>query len=211
MHQGKIESVREQAKTYFDDVSPSHDWQHVERVYNLAESIAVKEKADVDVVRVAALLHDIGRSREDRGEIENHEIWGAQEAVRILKAQGLDQDLINDVRHCIEAHRFSTEPEPQTLEAKIVSDADNLDALGATGIARTFCYAGESDETLVDPQKIQEERSERGDTSLNHLENRVLKLKNRIYTKTGKEIAEKRHSFVEEYKERFKKELQVSR
>lgn len=208
MRQERIEDVREEARKYFGNVSPSHDWNHVKRVYNIAEKLLETENADQETVTLAVLLHDIGRHKEDNGEIENHEKWGAEKAAEILRRKGFGVEKIEEVTHCIDAHRFSTQPEPRTLEAKIVSDADNLDALGATGIARAFCYAGESNETLVELD-LPSDESESKATSFRHLERYLLKLKNRMYTDTGREIAEKRHVFVEEYKERFKQELEV--
>lgn len=206
----KLDQVREEAKKFFGNVDPSHDWNHVERVHQMARKLAQEEGADIEVVNLAALLHDIGRAKEDSGEIEHHEVWGARKAEEILENLGYREEMIEKVTHCIRSHRYSREPEPETLEAKILSDADNLDALGATGIARAFCYAGESQEPIVDP-KVPPEKdgSEKVETSLNHLEKRILKIKDRIYTDTAKQMAEERHRFVEDYTERFKEELQI--
>ena len=200
------QDLAEEASGYFDDISPSHDWLHVKRVYRLAERIAAEEGADREVVRRAVLLHDIGRQKEDKGEIEDHAEWGAREAEEILEERGFEE--INRVVHCIESHRYSTDPEPETLEAKVLSDADNLDALGATGIARTFAYAGERGGKLADPElPIEEDDSDQGETALNHLQKKILNLRQRLYTDTGKRIADQRHVFVEEYVERLQDEI----
>jgi len=206
----RIDTVREEARRFFGNVDPSHDWNHVQRVRKMALKLAEEEDADREVVELSAVLHDIGRKKEDMGEIDHHEVWGAEKAEEILEETGYSQNLIEDVKHCIKSHRYSRDPEPETLEAKILSDADNLDSLGATGIARTFCYAGDSKEPLFDPENPPEEdKTEKGETSLNHLENRILKVKDRIYTEAGKRMAEERHRFVEEYTERFREELQI--
>ena len=200
------QDLAEEASRYFNEISPSHDWLHVKRVYRLAERIAGEEGADLEVVRRAVLLHDIGRQKEDNGEINDHAEWGARKAEEILEERGFEE--IEKVVHCIESHRYSTGPEPEILEAKILSDADNLDALGASGIARTFAYAGERGGKLADPElPIEEDDSDQGETALNHVQKKILNLRQRMYTDTGKHIADQRHGFVERYVERLKDEI----
>jgi uncharacterized protein len=204
-----MEDVKERAKSFFGDVNPAHDWFHVKRVHELAIRLADEENADKEVVEAAVFLHDIGRAKEDEGEIQNHAEWGAEKAQEILEELDYSQDFIDKVSHCIRSHRYSKDPEPETLEAKVLSDADNLDALGATGIARTFTYGGERDSVIADPElPAEEDESEAGATSLNHLEKKILNLKDRMYTGTGEEFAEERHSYVEEFVKRFKDEMQ---
>jgi uncharacterized protein len=203
-----VEEVRERAKSYFGGVAPAHDWNHVKRVYSIAEKLADEEGADPEVVRLAVLLHDIGRKKEDDGEIDDHAEWGAEKAVEILKELECREETVEEVRHCIEAHRYSTDPEPETLEAKVVSDADNMDALGASGVARTFTYAGEHGSMIADPEiPVEEDDSEEGQTALNHLQKKILSLKERMYTDSGRQMAEERHDYVEEFVDRFKREI----
>lgn len=203
-----LEEIRETARSHFNDITPAHDWKHVQRVYKLGEKLAKEEDADIETVRLAILLHDIGRAREDHGEIEDHAEWGAEKSREILESHGYEESLIEDVVRCIRAHRYSTSPEPETLEAKIVSDADNLDALGASGIARTFTYAGEHGNLIADPDlPVDEDDSEEGSTAYNHLQKKILGLKERIYTDSGMKIARDRHEFVEEYVERLSREM----
>ncbi|MFB6190892.1 MAG: HD domain-containing protein, partial [Candidatus Nanohaloarchaea archaeon] len=149
----EVDQVRREARKYFDGVDPSHDWHHVKRVERLAERITEEEGADWKVVKLAVLLHDIGRGREDRGEIEDHARWGAREATDILGGNGYSEEVVEEVRHCVLAHRYSGDVEPETVEAEVLSDADNLDALGATGVARTFCYSGEHGRALADIER----------------------------------------------------------
>jgi len=203
-----VEKIEERASSYFEDVNPAHDWHHVKRVEKIAERIAKEEEADKKVVKASVFLHDIGRKKEDNGEIENHAEWGAKEAKKVLEDLDYQQEFISKVKHCVKSHRYSKKPDPETLEAKVLSDADNLDAMGATGIARTFSYGGEHRRIIADP-KLPAGKDEEpgGNNSLNHLKKKILNLKGRMYTDTGLEIAEQRHNFVKNFVERFKDEM----
>lgn len=204
----ELDEIRRIAKSYFGNVDPSHDWLHIKRVENLADNIAEKENADNEIVKLAVLLHDIGRKKEDRGEIKDHSSWGADKAREILEEKGYQEELIEKVDHCVDSHRYSTEPEPETLEAEVLADADNLDALGATGVARTFTVGGERGNPLADPDTpIEEDETEAGETSLNHFYKKILTLKDRMYTETGRELARERHKFTETFVERFEMEI----
>lgn len=204
----KEDEIEDKASEFFNDVNPAHDWNHVKRVQNLAEKLAVEEDADLDVVKASALLHDIGREKEDDGEISNHAKWGAKKAEEILEGLGFEDEFIGKVQHCIRSHRYSKSPEPESLEAKVLSDADNLDALGAVGIARTFTYGGEHRSVIADPGlPVEADDSASGETSLNHLQKKILNLKDRMYTESGLETAVERHKYVESFVERFKEEM----
>ena len=124
----------EDARVRYEAGGGGHDFDHVLRVLALAERIAAAEGANLEVVRTAALLHDVAES-EDRGA---HHLLGAQRARALLA--GSPAEFIEAVAHCIEAHRFRHDPPPQTLEAKVLSDADKLDSIGAIGVARAFAY-----------------------------------------------------------------------
>ena len=166
----------------------SHDDGHVRRVLRWAIYLAKKEGADIEVVKKAAELHDIARDRP------NHAIEGAKIAREILRSEGYDEDFIAKVVHCIESHSFSSRIEPKTLEAKILSDADKLDAMGAIGVARAFIYSGEHGRSIEE--------------TLKHFEDKLLKLKDLMHTKTAKQVAEDRHRFMLEFYERLKRELE---
>ena len=205
-----LETVRRRARSYFEDAPPAHDWHHVQRVETLAETLGDRhpDPADGRVVTLAVLLHDIGREREDRGEIDCHAEWGAEEAGRILAAVGADDETIERVRHCVRAHRYSNDVEPETLEAKIVSDADNLDALGAVGIARVFAHGAAVGSPIYDPAvPLEADDSAAGKTQYNHLHRKILALPERMYTDVGRELADDRAAFVREYVDRFDREL----
>ncbi|BAD84669.1 metal-dependent phosphohydrolase, HD superfamily [Thermococcus kodakarensis KOD1] len=188
-----IETVREFAKSFFDREG-THGFSHVERVFNLCMHIGKEEGADLEVLALAALLHDIARPLEDSGKVEDHALEGARIARRYLRSLGYPEDKVEAVAHAIEAHRFSRGPEPATLEAKILSDADKLDAIGAVGIARVFMYSGEHGRGI--------------DASIKHFEEKILKLKDLMYTETARKMAEERHRFTEEFIERLRREIE---
>ncbi len=165
----------------------SHDQGHTERVKKLVVYIARKERADVEVLAKAAELHDIARGEP------NHARRGAEIARGILQDQGYSADFITKVAHCIEAHSFSSGVAPQTLEAKILSDADKLDAIGAIGVARAFLFSGETGRTI--------------EGTLRHFEEKLLTLKDLLYTETARRLAERRHRFLQEFYRTLKREL----
>jgi len=156
-------------------------------VKRLAVFIAKREGANVEVVEKAAELHDIARDKD------NHAIEGSKIARRILEEEGYDEEFIEAVCHCIEAHSFSSGVEPRTLEAKVLSDADKIDALGAIGVARAFMFSGERGRSIED--------------TIKHFEEKLLRLKDLLHTKTAKEIAEERHRFIKLFYEQILKEL----
>jgi uncharacterized protein len=205
-----IDDTRPRAQSYFaESMSPAHDWHHVQRVEALAERLLDQcPDADDRTVRLAVLLHDVGRAREDRGEIEDHAAWGAREAREVLADHGVEEGRIDAVCHAIAVHRYSTDPEPETLEAKLLCDADNLDALGAVGIARCFTYGGERGEVIHDSEVPPEfDDSAVGATQYNHFFKKILQLPDRMYTDAGRRIADDRAAFVETFLERFDREV----
>ncbi len=171
-----------------------------------AETLVTEHSDPVDerIVQLAVALHDVGREREDRGEIDDHAIWGAREGGRILEDVGASEETIGKVRHCIRAHRYSNDVEPETLEAEIVCDVDNLDALGAVGIARVFAHGTVIGSPIHDPAvPAVEDDTAAGRTQYNHFYKKILDLPERMYTDGGRELAADRAEFVREYLERF--------
>ncbi|MCD6502659.1 MAG: HD domain-containing protein [Euryarchaeota archaeon] len=169
----------------------THGWDHVLRVLDLSIKIGMSEGADVEVLALAALLHDIARPLEEKGLIKDHARESAKIAKEFLDSLGYDKS--NKVYEAIISHSFSSGLKARSLEAKILSDADKIDAIGAVGIARVFMYSGEHDRTIEE--------------SIEHFYEKILKLKDLMYTKTGKEIAEERHRFTVKFIERLKDEL----
>ncbi|WP_254768637.1 HD domain-containing protein [Salinilacihabitans rarus] len=205
-----IDEVRSVARSYFDGrVSPAHDWHHVERVEALARRLAA-DRDDVDerVLVLAVLLHDVGRPGEEAGTVDDHAEWGAREARSILAEFDLDPGTVDAVAHCVRAHRYSNDVDPETVEARVLCDADNLDALGAVGLARCFSYGGEHGIPFYDPDlPVSADESPAGHTSVNHLRKKILSLPDRMYTEEGRRLAERRRAVVEEFLDRFEAEI----
>ncbi|WP_435348243.1 HD domain-containing protein [Haloarchaeobius sp. HRN-SO-5] len=205
-----LTALRERAETYFGGLSPTHDWHHVQRVVANAEELAATtdRPVDEDVLFAAAWLHDVGRKRETAGEIADHAEWGAEEAGRILREFDADRTAVDAVAHCVRAHRFSNDVEPTTTEAELLCDADNLDAIGAVGLARTFAHAGEFERPIHDPAlPPSTDETAAGRTALNHVHKKLLRIRDRMYTDAGRAVAEDRHAFVETFVERFEREV----
>ena len=129
----KFNKIKKQAKKLFKGAEGSHDWEHTERVAKLAEHIGKKEKADMEIVKLAALLHDIGltQGRTVGLRRKNHAKRGAKMARALLRQFELETERIEKIAHCIRCHRFREDGTPQTVEAKVLHDADKLDSIGA--------------------------------------------------------------------------------
>ncbi len=203
------------------NVDPSHDFSHVLRVYRIALEIAREYEGyvDIEVLKLSALLHDIARGKEDMDRTGKicHAMEGAREAEKILKELGYPEEKIEKIKHCILAHRFKTGVKPETLEAKILFDADKLDVLGAIGIARMFMIAGKHNQKLEmveDLEKYKKENMYCGrikDLSKHspfiEFELKIKRIPERLYTKKAREIAKERIKFMEEFMKRLSEEL----
>ncbi len=204
-----FEKVREEARAGFGSARGSHDWDHTERVLELCLRIGRKEKADLEVLRLAAILHDIGREAEDKsGGRLCHGARGAVLAAGILKRHGLERDTISRVVHCIAAHRFRGRQEPESLEAKVLFDADKLDSIGAVGIGRAFLFAGEVGARLHDPAVDTRKTRPytREDTAYREFLVKLSRIKDRMHTEEGKRLARERHRFMVGFFDRLNKE-----
>jgi len=206
----------ESARSWYPYSDPVHGFDHVLRVYKLAERLAQSEGADLEVVRAAALLHDVTKyqSPEDDSQARRaHHQTSADFAEGILHAEGWPAERIAAVQHCIRAHRFRDDSEqPQTIEARVLFDADKLDAIGATGVARAIAYA------LRDSQPVYSQPSE-GFMQSGELQPgephsayheyifKLSKLKDRLYTASARRLAEKRHHLMAEFFEQLAAEL----
>ena len=209
----KIAAIRARAKGFFRTAPPTHDWTHVERTYKLCVKIGKREKADLQVLRAAALLHDIARMREDvsSGKI-CHAERSATMAEKILREVDFPETKIPQVIRCIESHRFRGMSKPKTLEAKILSDADKLDAIGAIGVARAYAYGGEQGYRLYGKlprnYRLQRFKNPRIHNPVIEYRQKLRKIKGRLLTKTGREIAEGRHRFLTIFFKRLLKEIE---
>jgi uncharacterized protein len=202
-----IEFVR---TLYPVEADSAHDFDHVLRVVTMADRIAQTEGADREIVRVSALLHDIGLDEGRAG----HETSAAIRAKEILGNLGYDEAFCNNVAHAIEAHRFRSGPTPQTLEAKVLFDADKLDAIGAIGVARAFAFGGHRGQKLwgeVSPDYTDQlngvEADPRQHTAVHEFHVKLSKIKDRMFTAIGKQIAAERHAFMVKFYEQLELEV----
>lgn len=138
------QQIIDEIQPYIDELNKedfSHDFNHILRVERLAKRIAEEEHADIEIIEASSLIFDIARLLEDRGECEDHAIKGAEIAQSVLNKINFPQEKIEKVCHCIIAHRRSKDRIPETLEAKIIEDADRLDAMGAINLIRAVSSA----------------------------------------------------------------------
>ncbi len=184
---------------------PVHDYDHVMRVYRMAEYIARAEGADLEIVRAAALLHDAVGSAPGSNTAEqrlNHHGSSAEFAATILREEGWPEEKIQAVQHCIRAHRFRyTADQPQTLEAKVLYDADKLDVLGALGVARTIAYAALAGQPFYTPPSQRflttgVEESGEPHSSYHEYLFKLVKIRDTLHTDTARHIAASRHDFL---------------
>jgi uncharacterized protein len=190
----------------------SHGWDHVRRVYELCLKIGRKEKADLTVLGLAALLHDIGRREEkaSKGKV-CHARVGAHKAAEILAPLNLTPEIRLAVVHCIRSHRFRGNHPPDSLEARILFDADKLDSLGAVGVGRAFLFAGEVGARLHNAHKDLSLTVSYSweDTAFREFQVKLRKVKDRMQTCTGKTLAEGRHRFMVRFFARLDQEVKA--
>lgn len=204
-----IDAVRREARSYFRHARGSHAWDHTVRVYDLCLRIGRREKADLEVLKLAALLHDVGREEEDRSNGRVcHARKSAELARRILRKHRIGRGRSVRVIRCIETHRFRGRRVPDSVEGKVLFDADKLDSIGAVGIGRAFLFAGEVGARLHDPDiRLDETRPyTREDTAYREFLVKLCKIKGRIFTREGRRIARERHRFMVEFFERLNRE-----
>lgn len=210
-----INEIRGKAKKFFVGASGCHDWSHVERVLGLALGIAKKEKADIGIVKIAVYLHDIGRKEEmiTGGKI-CHEEKGAELAERILSQYDFDEKIKDNIKHCILSHRYRNDRKPETIEAKILFDADKLDSIGAVGVARDFLFVGHSGSNCLytgNEKRLAKNAANysftKEDSALLEYYYKLKKVKSKMLTKTGKKIAAGRHDYMVGFFRRFEKEI----
>lgn len=204
-----IDKAMDYVKGIFENEYSGHDFYHTLRVYKLATCIAEKENADIKIVQLAALLHDV----DDR-KLSPETYQSKQRTVDFLRRQGIENAVIDTICTIISEVSFAGNDlvAPITLEGKCVQDADRLDALGAIGIARTFAYGGNHNRKIYDPN-IKPNENMNGEeyysnesTSVNHFYEKLFKLEDMINTDTARKIARKRTEFMKEYLDSFMKE-----
>lgn len=207
-HEGIIRKTEAFVEETLAGMEGSHDIWHIRRVHAMAKRIAAEEGADGLVVELGALLHDIADAKFHGGDEE----IGPQKAREFLDGIGIDRTVAEHVERIIRniSYRKSLEgQEFRSLELDVVQDADRLDALGAIGIARTFAYNGAKGRQLYDPaikpnlHMTKEEYKASTAPTVNHFYEKLLLLKDRMNTATGRRLAEGRHAYMERYLEEF--------
>ena len=200
-------------KTELAQAEAGHDWSHIERVWKNAKKIAAKENVDLFTVELAALLHDIADSKFHDG----NENIGPEKAHAFLSSVNVDSEIIDHVEQIIRNISFkggNFVRDFNSLELQVVQDADRLDAIGAIGIARTFHYGGYKNREIynaeIPPQLnlTKEEYKASKSPTINHFYEKLLLLRDRMHTETGKELANQRHHFMEEFLRNFYAEVE---
>ena len=203
----------EQARAWYADADPVHDFDHVMRVYRLAERLAQEEGADLEIVRAAALLHDAEGSAPNAEDRPNHHHQSAAFAGEILTAEGWPGEKIASVQHCIRAHRFRGDGElPDTIEARVIFDADKLDVLGAIGAVRVVATRPSTDSRFTQNHQssfFETGKEEPGEPHSAYHEYlfKLRKIKDRLHTNTARAIAEERDRYLAEFFSRLGLEM----
>jgi uncharacterized protein len=202
---------------YYDAALPAHDRFHAERVRDLAVRLAdeCERSVDRDVLSAAAWLHDVGRPLERSGEIDDHDEWAAEEAEDLLATEGVPADRVDAVTDCIRAHSIrSSSPDPETIEAELLFDADKLDAAGARGIVRMACIVGERSGRAGEKYAVIDDASAHGTATSDLPDVTLLREWTRerldaLYTSPGRRLGESRWRFMEEFFAQFEAEIGV--
>ncbi len=198
----------EEARVWYTDSDAVHDFDHVLRVYRMAERLAEAEGADVDIVRAAALLHDAEGAMPGGESRADHHYASAEFAAQVLAAEGWDAERIAAVQHCIRAHRYRGLENPETLEAKILFDADKIDVLGAIGVARVIGYATLAGTPWYEEpsrQFLETGKEVEGEAHSAYHEHlfKLRKVRDRMFTSTARALAEERLKYLDEFFERL--------
>ncbi len=223
----------DEARAFYEGSDSAHDFEHILRVLTLAEKIARAEGADLNVVRTAALLHDMARADEDRAALEedraaleqtregknpgeaapklDHAELSAEKAHALLQQKGAGEEFATRVAEAIRAHRFRGTRRPDSLEGQILFDADKLDSIGAIGVARAYAIAGALNQKLYTETNRDavatraQHNSDHSPVAEFHV--KLSKLRGRFHTATARALAEERHAFMVEFFERLGSEV----
>ena len=206
-----IERTRAFVKETLQGAEGGHDWFHIERVYHNALLIARGEEVNLFIVELGAMLHDIADSKFHDG----NELIGPQKAAAFLQSLDIDEEIIDHVIKIINNISFKSSLDNtgakrfDSPEFRVVQDADRLDAIGAIGIARAFNYGGFKNRSMYDPdilpnlEQDKETYKKSKAPTINHFYEKLLLLKDKMNTPTGKKIAEERHVFMEQFLKQF--------
>jgi uncharacterized protein len=210
-HDNLIKATVQFVRDTLKNAEGGHDWWHINRVWTIAKLIAQTEQAHLLTVELAALLHDIADSKFHNGDEE----IGPFTAGQYLGSMNVDAAVVEHVQQIIRHMSFKSsfdKPAFHSPELAIVQDADRLDAIGAIGIARAFTYGGFKGRELYNPEiqpnlnMSKEEYKNTSAPTINHFYEKLLLLKDKMNTQTGKELAQQRHDFMTTYLQQFYKE-----
>jgi uncharacterized protein len=206
-----INQVVQLVKAKFQDLEGSHDWFHIERVWQTALYLQSKEGGNLDEISLAALLHDYSDHKYNGGDFDA----GSREVLNVLNQLNCPFELADRVAKIVQVVSYKgalVSDEATSIEGKIVRDADRLDAIGAIGIARAFSYGGSKERPLYDPSippllhATKEEYAAAKSHTINHFHEKLLLLKDRMETTTARLLAEERHQFMIDFLKQFEKE-----
>jgi uncharacterized protein len=193
------DTIKRRVKTMLDRREPAHDFQHIMRVYKNAKLIGQLEGANMEILLLAALLHDLVVYPKGSTKSSSSSDDSADLAEHILRSYGYSKDKINQVSYCIRTHSYSKGLVPTSLEARILQDADRLDALGAIGIARTFSIGGSEKRIFYnsdDPFWRSNRELDDKRWTLDHFQRKLLHIRDLMHTRSAKRIAAKRTRFM---------------
>lgn len=203
------ETMLKEIKAMYEAADSAHDFSHILRVYKTAQKIGETEGADMKVLLPAALLHDVGAESKHSGASAESDAFRLRIAEEFLRKKSFPGDLINKILYAIDVHRYSKGIVPTTKEAKILQDADRLDAMGAIGIARVFMTGGAVGRKFYSPVDPFCNTRAPDDKiwNLDHFFKKILKLESGMYTETARMIAKRRAAVLKRYLEDLQKEL----
>jgi uncharacterized protein len=203
-----VEKIKQEIRAQFEQDTTGHDWHHIMRVFNLARHIQSKEGGDLEIIELAALLHDISDHKFNGGKLDE----GGKVTRSLLQKHNYPKEKIEQVVYIVDHVSYkgaNTPSEMNTLEGKIVQDADRIDAIGAIGIGRTFAYGGHKGQPMHAPElkaemhESFEEYANKTTSTINHFHEKLLLLSDRLNTSTGKAIGKERHQFMEGFLTQF--------
>jgi uncharacterized protein len=211
MNRDRLQKTEEFVKDRLSLDSSGHDWWHISRVRKLAQVIAKTEKVDSFIVEMSALLHDICDWKFNQGN-EKAGLEIVRQFLNEIKIPENEQKAILEIIGAVSYKGAGIKDNMQSLEGKIVQDADRLDALGAIGVARTFAYGGSKNQSMHEPelkptmhQSFEEYKTKRS-SSINHFYEKLFLLKDRLHTETAKKMAQSRHDFMVNFVDTFLQE-----
>jgi len=203
-----VEKVEAEIIQQFEGDATGHDWHHIKRVLNVSRFLQKTEGGNLEIIELAALLHDISDHKFNGGKLDE----GGKVAYEILIRLGCDIEKANKVKYIVDNVSYkgaNTKTEMNTLEGTIVQDADRLDAIGAIGIARTFAYGGNKGQPMYEPSREAkmhdsfEEYATAKSNTINHFYEKLLLLKDRLNTGTAKKLGQERHEYMENFLKEF--------